>query len=47
MMQRAGQAAGNTREPFTFYLAVAGLYLAITSVSVWAPGPRGADLGAA
>lgn len=36
MMQRAGQAAGNTREPFTFYLAVAGLYLAITSVSVWA-----------
>lgn len=35
MMQRAGQAAGNTREPFTFYLAVAALYLAITSVSVW------------
>ncbi|HRI17848.1 MAG TPA: ABC transporter permease [Burkholderiaceae bacterium] len=34
MMQRAGQAAGNTREPFTFYLAVAVLYLAITSVSV-------------
>ena len=35
MMQRAGQAAGNTRAPFTFYLAVAVLYLAITSVSVW------------
>ena len=35
MMQRAGQAAGNTREPFTFYLAVAVLYLAITSASVW------------
>lgn len=35
MMQRAGQAAGNTREPFTFYLAVAALYLAITSLSVW------------
>jgi arginine/ornithine transport system permease protein len=34
MMQRAGQAAGNTREPFTFYLAVAALYLAITTVSV-------------
>ena len=34
MMQRAGQAAGNTREPFTFYLAVGALYLAITSVSV-------------
>ena len=34
MMQRAGQAAGNTREPFTFYLAVAVLYLAITTVSV-------------
>ena len=33
MMQRAGQAAGNTREPFTFYLAVAVLYLAITTVS--------------
>ena len=34
MMQRAGQAAGNTRAPFTFYLAVGALYLAITSVSV-------------
>ena len=34
MMQRAGQAAGSTREPFTFYTAVALLYLAITTVSV-------------
>jgi len=36
MMQQAGQAAGATREPFTFYLAVGALYLAITSVSVLA-----------
>lgn len=36
MMQRAGQAAGATREPFTFYLAVGALYLAITSVSLLA-----------
>jgi arginine/ornithine transport system permease protein len=34
MMQKAGQAAGATREPFTFYLAVGLLYLAITTVSV-------------
>jgi arginine/ornithine transport system permease protein len=34
MMQKAGQAAGATRQPFTFYLAVGALYLAITSVSV-------------
>jgi arginine/ornithine transport system permease protein len=34
MMQRAGLAAGATREPFTFYTAVALLYLAITTVSV-------------
>jgi arginine/ornithine transport system permease protein len=34
MMQKAGQAAGATREPFTFYLAVGALYLAITSVSI-------------
>ena len=34
VMQRAGQAAGNTRELFTFYLAAAALYLAITTVSV-------------
>jgi len=33
MMSRAGQAAGSTREPFLFYLAVGGLYLAFTSLS--------------
>jgi len=36
MMQKAGQAAGATRQPFTFYLAVGVLYLAITTVSVLA-----------
>jgi arginine/ornithine transport system permease protein len=34
MMNRAGQAAGATREPFTFYLAAAVIYLAITTVSL-------------
>jgi len=34
MMQRAGLAAGATREPFTFYSAVAVLYLMITTVSI-------------
>jgi arginine/ornithine transport system permease protein len=34
MMNRAGQAAGATREPFTFYLAAAAIYLAITTVSL-------------
>ncbi|MEO8383745.1 MAG: ABC transporter permease [Betaproteobacteria bacterium] len=34
MMNRASLAAGSTREPFTFYLAVAILYLIITSVSI-------------
>ena len=34
MMNRAGMAAGSTREPFTFYVAVAALYLVITTVSV-------------
>jgi arginine/ornithine transport system permease protein len=33
MMARAGLAAGATREPFVFYLAVGGLYLAFTSLS--------------
>jgi arginine/ornithine transport system permease protein len=33
MMQRAGQAAGTTREPFVFFAAVALIYLAITTVS--------------
>jgi len=34
MMFKAKQAADATREPFTFYLAVAALYLVITSVSL-------------
>lgn len=34
MMQRAGFAAGATQQPFTFYLAAAGIYLAITTVSL-------------
>ena len=34
MMNRAGLAAGTTREPFTFYMTAAALYLAITSVSI-------------
>jgi arginine/ornithine transport system permease protein len=34
MMQRAGLAAASTRQPLTFYLAVAGIYLAITTVSI-------------
>ncbi|WP_304622811.1 ABC transporter permease [Roseateles cellulosilyticus] len=33
LMTRGQQAAGNTREPFSFYLAVALIYLAFTSVS--------------
>ncbi|WNW13985.1 ABC transporter permease [Pseudomonas sp. DTU_2021_1001937_2_SI_NGA_ILE_001] len=36
MMFKAKQAADATREPFTFYLAVAALYLLITSVSMLA-----------
>jgi His/Glu/Gln/Arg/opine family amino acid ABC transporter permease subunit len=38
MMHSAGLAAGATREPFTFYLAAAAIYLAITSVSLLALG---------
>ncbi len=34
MMNKAAQAAGATREPFTFYLAVGAMYLVITSVSL-------------
>lgn len=33
LMSRGAQAAGATREPFTFYLAVAVVYLAFTSLS--------------
>ena len=36
MLQKAQQAAGATRQPFTFYLAVGALYLAVTTVSVLA-----------
>lgn len=36
MMFRAKQAADATREPFTFFLAVAAMYLVITSVSLLA-----------
>jgi arginine/ornithine transport system permease protein len=36
MVHRANLAAAATREPFTFFVAVAGIYLAITSVSIWA-----------
>jgi len=34
MMHRAGLAAAATREPFTFYLLIGGLYLAVTTVSI-------------
>jgi len=36
MMFKAKQAADATREPFTFFLAVAALYLVLTSVSLLA-----------
>lgn len=35
MVRKAGLAAGATRKPFTFYLAVAINYLIITSVSIY------------
>ncbi len=35
MVRKAGLAAGATRKPFTFYLAVAINYLLITSISVY------------
>ena len=38
MVHRANLAAAATREPFTFYLAVALLYLAVTTVSILALG---------
>ena len=34
MVRKASLAAGATREPFTFYIAVALIYLALTTVSV-------------
>jgi len=35
MMHRAGLAAASTRAPFTFYMAVALIYLLLTSVSIF------------
>lgn len=35
MVHRAGLAAATTRAPFTFYVAIALIYLAITSVSIF------------
>lgn len=35
MVNRAGLAAASTREPFTFYMAVAVIYLILTSVSIF------------
>ena len=35
MVHRANMAAASTREPFTFYAAIALLYLAVTTVSIW------------
>lgn len=35
MVNRAGLAAASTREPFTFYMAVALIYLVLTSVSIF------------
>jgi His/Glu/Gln/Arg/opine family amino acid ABC transporter permease subunit len=34
MVHRANLAAAATREPFTFYMLIAGLYLAITTLSI-------------
>lgn len=38
MVHRASLASAATREPFTFYAAIALAYLAVTSVSVWLLG---------
>jgi len=35
MVHRAGLAAASTRSPFTFYVAVALIYLALTTVSIF------------
>ncbi len=35
MVHRANLATAATREPFTFFMAIAGIYLAITTVSIW------------
>ena len=35
MLHRANMAASATREPFTFFVLIALIYLAITTVSIW------------
>jgi arginine/ornithine transport system permease protein len=35
MVNRAGLAAASTREPFTFYMAIAVIYLVLTSASIF------------
>jgi arginine/ornithine transport system permease protein len=35
MVHRAGLAAATTRAPFTFYLAIALIYLTLSSVSIF------------
>ncbi|MGY2047567.1 ABC transporter permease [Methylobacterium sp. JK268] len=35
LLRQAQVGAGSTRQPFPFYLAAAGLYLLITSLSTW------------
>jgi arginine/ornithine transport system permease protein len=35
MVHRANLASAATREPFTFFVAIALIYLAITTVSIW------------
>jgi ABC-type arginine transport system permease subunit len=35
MVNRAGLASASTREPFTFYMAVALIYLGLTTVSIF------------
>jgi arginine/ornithine transport system permease protein len=35
MVNRANLASAATREPFTFFVAIAFIYLAITTVSIW------------
>ena len=35
MVHRANLASAATREPFTFFVAIAGIYLVITTISIW------------
>jgi arginine/ornithine transport system permease protein len=36
MVHRANLASAATREPFTFFVLIAGIYLCITTLSIWA-----------